>query len=74
MIAACRTAENLLYEDKYRRFEDAAFSWYTGRNLAGVPLIDEETGGCFDGLTPDGTNANLGAESQIAWGLACMLP
>ena len=74
MIAACRTAENLLHEDKYRRFEDAAFSWYTGRNLAGVPLIDEETGGCFDGLTPDGTNANLGAESQIAWGLACMLP
>lgn len=74
MIAACRTAEKLLHEDKYRRFEDAAFSWYTGRNLAGVPLIDEETGGCFDGLTPDGTNANLGAESQIAWGLACMLP
>ena len=74
MVAACRTAENLLHEDKYRRFEDAAFSWYTGRNLAGVPLIDEETGGCFDGLTPDGPNANLGAESQIAWGLSCMLP
>lgn len=74
MIAACRTAENLLHEDKYRRFEDAAFSWYTGRNLAGVSLIDEETGGCFDGLTPDGPNANLGAESQIAWGLSCMLP
>ena len=74
MAAACRTAATLFREDRYRRWEEAAFSWYTGRNLADVPLIDEETGGCYDGLTPEGPNANLGAESQIAWGLACMMP
>lgn len=29
-------------------------------------MIDPATGGCFDGLLPDGVNRNQGAESTIA--------
>jgi len=33
----------------------------------GKPLYCESTGGCFDGLTPDGVNRNQGAESTISY-------
>jgi hypothetical protein len=32
-----------------------------------VALYDFETGGCCDGLQPDGVNENQGAESTISW-------
>lgn len=41
--------------------------WFLGRNLMGVPLYDFKTGGCRDGLNPQGANANQGAESTLAW-------
>ncbi|MEM1212986.1 MAG: Gfo/Idh/MocA family oxidoreductase [Planctomycetota bacterium] len=42
-------------------------AWFTGRNDLGVSLIDVETGGCRDGLHPDGVNQNQGAESVLAY-------
>ena len=30
-------------------------------------IYDFKTGGCRDGLTPDGPNFNQGAESTLAW-------
>jgi hypothetical protein len=41
-------------------------AWFEGRNDVGVPMMDERTGGAFDGLHPDGVNENQGAESAIA--------
>jgi len=41
--------------------------WFIGRNDLGVAMVDERTGGCFDGLQVDGPNANQGAESTIAF-------
>lgn len=48
--------------------------WFMGRNDTGAGLYDPETGGCFDGLAREGVNANLGAESTLAWLMArcCM--
>ncbi len=40
--------------------------WFHGVNDMGVPMIDHETGGGFDGLTPHGPNINQGAESTLA--------
>ena len=45
----------------------AAWEWFTGGNDLGLPLYDPHTGGCFDGLIPDGVNRNQGAESLLAW-------
>lgn len=73
MMGACRLAGKKSGDARYRRWEEVAFSWYLGRNVGSCPLIDEETGGCYDGLTAGGVNGNLGAESQIAWGLSCLL-
>ena len=41
-------------------------AWFEGQNDVGVPMFDEETGGAFDGLHPDGVNENQGGESAIA--------
>jgi hypothetical protein len=46
------------------------FSWFHGNNLKEIPLHDEVTGGCFDGLTSEGVNLNQGAESIICYLLA----
>lgn len=47
-----------------------AYAWYTGENSMGLSLVDAETGGCFDGLTPHGVNLNLGAESLVSYVMA----
>jgi hypothetical protein len=41
-------------------------AWFLGDNDAKVPLIDERTGGCSDGLTGTGRSRNQGAESTLA--------
>jgi hypothetical protein len=41
-------------------------AWFLGDNDAKVPLIDERTGGCSDGLTGVGRSRNQGAESTLA--------
>jgi glycosyltransferase involved in cell wall biosynthesis len=44
-----------------------AFEWFLGENDLQVALIDSETGGCSDGLHPDRSNENKGAESVLAY-------
>ena len=46
--------------------------WFLGKNAVGVALYDFKTGGCRDGLTPQGANLNEGAESTLAWLLTAM--
>ena len=41
------------------------WEWYLGKNIHDLPLINSETGGCHDGLTPDGLNPNQGAEALV---------
>ena len=45
---------------------ETARSWFLGANDLGVEMVDPETGGGFDGLTPTGPNLNRGAESTLA--------
>ena len=54
-------------EDRYGRQAVRAFEWFLGRNHLGVAVYDAATGGCHDGLGPDGLNANEGAESTLAY-------
>jgi hypothetical protein len=48
----------------------AAFDWFVGRNVHGVSLIDPATWGCFDGITVEWLNRNMGAESIVCYLLA----
>ncbi|MEO7235969.1 MAG: glycosyltransferase [Lapillicoccus sp.] len=41
-------------------------AWFRGANDVGVPMLDPESGGGYDGLEPDGRNENQGAESTLA--------
>ena len=43
-----------------------SIAWFLGDNDAKVPLVDERTGGCSDGLTGAGRSRNQGAESTLA--------
>ena len=43
-----------------------AAAWFLGANDVGVALLDAVSGGCKDGLRPDGANENQGAESTLA--------
>ena len=63
LVAAWRHTKSPRYAALARR----AFGWFTGDNRAGVPLYDPHTGGCRDGLHTSRANANMGAESTLAY-------
>ncbi|HHY95550.1 MAG TPA: hypothetical protein GX513_11170 [Firmicutes bacterium] len=44
-----------------------SLEWFHGRNQHRLPLADPLTGGCCDGITPEGVNLNQGAESLLAY-------
>ncbi len=44
-----------------------AFEWFLGENDLQAALTDPETGSCSDGLHPDRTNENKGAESVLSY-------
>ncbi len=67
MMDACRTAFIATLDKKWADYAQLCLDWFLGRNDLSVPLYDEATGGCCDGLTPDGPNCNQGAESTLAW-------
>ena len=44
-----------------------AFQWFLGENDLRTALTDPETGSCLDGLHPDRSNENKGAESVLSY-------
>lgn len=69
-LLACLKAYDLSGKDIYRNRARQCLEWYTGQNSQGISLIDPDTGGCMDGLTPHGPNRNEGAESLVSWMIA----
>ena len=63
---AAKRAFDATGDDEWLREIEKAARWFHGDNDAGVPMIDEVTGGGFDGLHPHGRNLNQGAESTLA--------
>lgn len=72
MIDACLQAEEYRKDGTYADYALKAFYWFTGENDCGQPLYDFATGGCRDGLHPNGVNLNQGAESTISWLMSLM--
>ncbi|MBC8084959.1 MAG: glycosyl transferase, partial [Hymenobacter sp.] len=45
----------------------SSYQWFLGENILRVPLYDQETKGCCDGLQETALNRNQGAESTLAY-------
>ena len=65
-LAAYRQTDNMDWYKKAIRI----FKWFTGLNDLGLPLYDQQTGGCRDGLHIDRVNMNQGAESTLSYLMA----
>lgn len=66
-VEACYQAFLSTRDGKWREEMRRAFEWYLGWNDLGIPVYDYSTGGCHDGLHPDGVNGNEGAESLLSF-------
>jgi len=67
LVEACIEAHRCTGEKKWEAEMQRCLERFLGHNDMHVPLYDDTTGGCRDGLMPDGTNHNEGAESTLAW-------
>jgi glycosyltransferase involved in cell wall biosynthesis len=67
MVSACLEAQRITGDKRWSKEARRAFDWFLGRNDLNLPIYDPTTGGCRDGLHPDRTNENQGAESSLAF-------
>jgi glycosyltransferase involved in cell wall biosynthesis len=66
-IAACLDAYRVTGKESWRDVAHVALAWFYGQNDLHRPIFNALTGGCCDGLQPDGINYNQGAESTLAF-------
>ena len=67
MIEACIEAYQVTNDMKRSEQAMIIFEWFLGRNDLKTAAYDFSSGGCHDGLQPEGVNQNQGAESTLAW-------
>ncbi len=65
LVDAGQAALEATGEAGYEGVVRCAWEWFHGRNTRGLVLVDG--GGCSDGLEERGANANMGAESTLAY-------
>ena len=67
MIGACIEAYECTQHEEWVQLASTCFDWFLGKNDQQSPLYDHASGGCRDGLQPDGVNENQGAESTLSY-------
>jgi len=67
MVLLYSKAFEILKDSEYYDKMHMAFSWFLGNNDILMPLYDEESNGCCDGLELTNVNRNQGAESTISY-------
>lgn len=72
MIDACIEAYHVTSDTQWVDRAYTCLTWFLGENDLRQPLYDYATGGCCDGLHPQGVNENQGAESTLAWLLSLL--
>jgi hypothetical protein len=70
MLLACKEAAIVLKDSAYLKKAALCYEWYLGHNSLKIPLIDPETGACYDGIHKAGLNLNQGSESIISYSIA----
>lgn len=71
-IDACIEAYRVTNDRKWLERAERCLSWFLGDNDLKLPLYDPTTGGCSDGLMPQGVNENQSAPSTLAWLLSLL--
>ena len=66
MADACARAYAVTGDPTWRDGVELAVGWFLGANDLGVPMLDVERGGGYDGLQVGGVNHNQGTESTLA--------
>lgn len=66
MVECLVDAARVLGRDELLDEASDAFCWFLGRNRLGLPVYDDLTAGCHDGLGEEALNDNMGAESTLA--------
>ncbi len=67
--AAFKATDNKIFIQSLKK----CFQWFLGENDLNLPLYDDVTGGCNDGLEEFEVNQNQGAESTISYLLSALL-
>ncbi|MFK7813771.1 MAG: glycosyltransferase [Maribacter sp.] len=67
MVMLYSKAFEVLKDNTYKIKMHMAFSWFLGNNDLLLPLYDDESNGCCDGLELTSVNRNQGAESTISY-------
>lgn len=57
-------------EEHYYKRAVLSFNWFLGKNHLRQVMYDENTGGCYDGLSETSVNLNQGTESTVSYLLA----
>jgi hypothetical protein len=70
MVEVYVLAYEVTKNKKYKDLAEKAFEWFLGKNILGIKMIDEITGGVYDGLEQNGANKNQGAESVLSYLIA----
>ncbi len=63
---ACTRAAEVTGDSTWLTGVEMSVMWLLGGNDAGVPMLDERTGGCSDALSRTGRSRDQGAESTLA--------
>jgi len=71
-VSACLQAYRVTGDSRWRKDAWSAFNWFLGDNDLQFPLYDCVSGGCRDGLHPERTNENQGAESTLSFLMALL--
>lgn len=73
IIFACFEAYQAIGRSEYLDLVHLGHQWYRGKNIHGLSLYNEQTGGCYDALTRQGVNLNQGAEAVLSLLLSDLL-
>jgi len=69
-----KSLADITNDDFYGERAETVFGWFTGQNMARIPMYDKKTGRCYDGINEDlSVNLNSGAESTIECLLAILM-
>jgi hypothetical protein len=63
---ACMRAAAVTGDSSWLAGVEMSVAWFLGDNDARIPVFDDRTGGCGDGLGPTQRSRNQGAESTLA--------
>ncbi len=67
LIQLCKKTFEITKLDQYSEALEISYTWFLGNNDVYIPLYDNHTHGCCDGLEKYGVNRNQGAESLLSW-------